>query len=253
MSLSIYLSGAASFLAGFIDSIVGGGGLIQLPALLILHPTLPYAEISSINKTASFAGTLVALIRYSRTLPFDRKRIVPGTLFAFLFAIFGAYTATLVSTAFMKPLALFILAFVALYTFAKKDLGSAVGHPSLPSLSGIVKISLIGATIGFYDGIFGPGTGSFFVFLIVIFFGLDFLKATVEAKALNLATNIAAILTFAASGYFRPDIFLPLAVCNVAGSFCGTWVALRYGSKLVRKLFLCVVVAILIKLGFDSF
>ena len=253
MSLDLVLGGAASFFAGFIDSIVGGGGLIQLPALMILHPHLPYAEVSSVNKAASFAGTLMAFYRYTRTLSVDRSRVVPGAAAAFLFAILGSLTATVVSTQFMKPLVVAVLALVALYTFSKKDLGASVGHPLLPAVSNLTKILLIAGGIGFYDGLLGPGTGSFFVFLLVLMFGLDFLKASVEAKALNLATNVAAILTFAWKGHFRPDLFLPLAVCNVAGSYCGAWVALRSGSRLVRRIFLVTVSAILLKLAFDSF
>ena len=252
------LGGAASFLAGFVDSMVGGGGLIQLPALLLVYAHLPFADVSSINKAASLAGTIVATARYLRHVKPAAARVVPGSLAAFCAAGLGALAATFVDTAFMRPLAALVLAGVALYTFTNKGLGTGpVGAPlcesrSLSKIPPVLLVTIPCAVIGFYDGFFGPGTVSFFSFFLVLFFGLDFLFATVEAKILNLATNLAAVVTFAARGHFHPELFLPLAACNIAGSVLGSHLAIRRGAAFVRRVFLVVVLALLARLAWAS-
>jgi len=249
----ILIACLASLLAGFVDSMVGGGGLIQLPALLLVFPSLPFADVSSVNKMASFAGTLVATARYLRHVKPDARRVAPGAVAAVVFSSLGAWCATVLDTAFLRPLVVVILAAVAVHTFVRRDFGGHVGHPALPAVPALAKILAVCGVLGFYDGFFGPGTGSFFTFFLVLLFGLDFLAATAESKILNLGTNAAAIITLAARGHFHPDLFLPLAACNVTGSLVGTQLALRKGSGFVRKMFLCIVVALLARLVFDMF
>lgn len=249
---SLLLACAASLLAGFVDAMVGGGGLIQLPALLLLFPELGFADVSSVNKMASFAGTCVAAARYFRHVRPEPARLVPGVIAALAASSVGAWAATRAHTDFMRPLAVVVLAGVATYTFVRKDFGTHVGHPAWPGVPSIAKILALCGAVGFYDGFFGPGTGSFFIFLLVFLYGLDFLAASAEAKAFNLATNVAAIATFAAGGHFHPALFVPLAACNVAGSLLGTRLALSLGAGFVRKMFLGVVLALLLRLAWDA-
>ncbi|MCA2958764.1 MAG: TSUP family transporter [Silvanigrellales bacterium] len=250
----------ASFAAGLVDAMVGGGGLIQLPALLIAFPGLPFAQISSVNKAASFAGTLSAAFRYARRVPPSPQRVVPGALVAFCTALLGAVVSTLVDSGFMRPLAIVLLAVVAIHTFVRKGWGTEsrkgflARFPRVASSSALsaVAIGIPCGLIGFYDGLFGPGTGTFFAFSLVFLFGLDFLTATSEAKVLNLATNSAAILALAWRGHFYVEMFLPLAACNVAGSLVGSQWALVKGAAFVRRVFLFIVVILLGKLLWDS-
>jgi len=171
-----------SLLAGFIDSVVGGGGLISLPAMLILFPNLPIATILGTIKFASCAGTTIAVQRYARHVTFDWPTILPAAISAFLFAFLGARTVSLLNPAFIRPIVLVLLVVVAIYVFFVKDLG-IIHQPKHPPKTERLLGILIGAGLGFYDGFFGPGTGSFLIFLFVGGFGFDFLAASASANA----------------------------------------------------------------------
>ena len=159
---------------------------------------------------------------------------------------------TLISPEFLRKVLPFVLATVLAYTLARKELG----RTHAPRLSGhpeMLLASAIGAVVGFYDGFFGPGTGSFFVFLFVRLMGYDFLNASACAKLLNTATNLAAIALFAAKGHIWWQVGLVMAVCNVAGSFAGTHLALKHGAGFVRMVFIGVVAALIVKTSYDAF
>jgi hypothetical protein len=243
------LACTAAFCAGLVDAVAGGGGLIQLPALLVIYPDTPAAILLGTNKASSLAGTTSALLRYARAVPIPWRDAAPAAFAAFLGSFAGAHFATRLPAAAMRPLVIVLLALVAIYTFLRRDLGSA---PSEPRARGIGPAVALGAFLGFYDGFFGPGTGSFLLFGFVMLLGLDFLRASASSKLVNFATNIAALVSFAASGNVRWEIALPMAVCNVVGSQIGTRLALARGSGFVRQLFLTVVTALLVKLGWDA-
>src|SRR3954471_17896105 len=238
----------SAFLAGFIDSVVGGGGLIQLPAMLILFPQWPVATALGTNKFASLFGTTVAVQRYSRHVSFDWPTILPAAITAFVFAFLGSRTVALLNAEYLRPIVLVLLVLVAIYVFLVKDLGiiHAPKHqPKKAQLLGIV----IGAALGFYDGFFGPGTGSFLIFLFVGVFGFDFLAASASAKVINLATNLASVLYFSWTGHIIYAYAIPMAICSVLGAAVGTRLAIAKGSRFVRIFFLVIVGALIAKLA----
>ena len=242
----------ASLLAGFVDAIVGGGGLILLPALFATFASAAPATLLGTNKSAAIWGTGVATWRFSRRVRLRWSAMLPAALTSFIGAFAGAWAVTLVAGDFLRKLLPVVLAALLLYTLARKDLGREHA-PRLTARRETLAASLIGAVIGFYDGFFGPGTGSFFVFLFVRALGYDFLNASASAKLLNLCTNLAALILFAAKGNIWWHFTLPLAAANVVGSVLGTHLALKHGAGFVRGIFILVVGALILKTGYDAF
>jgi uncharacterized protein len=243
---------AAAALAGFIDAVVGGGGLVQIPALFSAMPTTIPATLLGTNKFASIWGTAAAAFNYSRRVRLEWGTALPAAASAFLFAFLGAYTVTKIPPDFIRKMLPLVLVVVGVYTLKRKDFGSI--HAPLHSGMKERLIALgVGASIGFYDGFFGPGTGSFLVFLFVRFFGFDFLGASAVSKVVNVACNFAALLCFGYSGHILFQLGMAMAACNVAGSLLGSRLAIRYGSGFVRYLFLFVVSSLVLKTGYDAF
>lgn len=242
----------ASLLAGFVDAIVGGGGLILLPALFATFPTTAPATLMGTNKSAAIWGTGIATWQYSRRVRMRWQAMLPAAAAGFAGAFAGAWVVTLISADFLRKLLPLVLVALLIYTLARKDLGRTHA-PRLGERAEMWAACAIGLSIGFYDGFFGPGTGSFFVFLFVRVLGYDFLNASVSAKLLNLATNVAALILFAAKGHVWWHFALPLAVANVVGSVLGAHLALRHGAGFVRGIFILVVGALILKTGYDAF
>ena len=248
----VWLGGLA-FLAGFVDSVVGGGGLIQLPALLLWLPREASADLATVfgtNKLASICGTGVAVTQYARRVPINWHSIVPSALSAFLSAFLGAMAVAHFNRALLEPVILALLVLVAAYTFLRPDLGTL----HAPAFTAHRERSLglvVGAVLGFYDGFFGPGMGSFLIFTFVGLFGFDFLSASASAKVINFATNLAALLLFAATGHVLYGYGLPMAACQIAGSLAGTSVAMRHGNGFVRVVFLVVSTALIARFGWE--
>ncbi|MBK0401545.1 TSUP family transporter [Adhaeribacter sp. BT258] len=241
-----------AFLAGFIDSVVGGGGLIQLPALLVIMPNTPVPVLLGTGKLVSISGTASSLLRYSRDVRINWKSLLPAAVTAFVFSFLGARAISHLPVEALRPMVLFLLIAVAFYTFWKKDLGS-LHAPRLSVTKERWYAILAGMAIGFYDGFFGPGTGSFLIFVFIGIFGFSFVAASASAKVVNLATNLSALGYFVWKGYVLYQIALPMAACNIVGSVVGTQVALKQGSGFVRRLFLVVVTAIILKFAYDTF
>ncbi|MFT5588526.1 MAG: putative membrane protein YfcA [Bradyrhizobium sp.] len=242
----------AAFFAGFVDAVVGGGGLIQLPALFSVFPNVPAATLLGTNKLAGFWGTSAAAISFSRRVKIEWTAAIPAAISAFIFAFAGAYTVTRVPPDFIRKCLPLILIVVAVYTLKRKDMGN-VHAPLHHGLKERYFACIVGGSVGFYDGFFGPGTGSFLVFLFVRVFGFDFLGASAVAKVVNVACNISALLWFWKSGHLLWQIGLAMAFCNVLGSLIGSRMAIKHGSGFVRKLFLAVVLLLIFKTGFDAF
>ena len=181
---TLFFLAAFAFIAGFLDAIVGGGGLIQLPALLIQFPQLALPTLFGTNKIAALSGTSIAAVQYAKRIRFNWKVLLFISLFSFLFSFLGARTVSYLDSEALKPLILIILIAIAIYTFIKKDLGN-VATKDLSTTKKMIFGALIGAVIGFYDGFFGPGTGSFFVLAFVVILGFDFLSASAYAKVVN--------------------------------------------------------------------
>ena len=242
----------ASLLAGGIDSIVGGGGLVLVPALFAAYPAAAPATLFGTNKSASVWGTAMATLQYSRRVQMCWPVLLPAAGAALAGSFGGAWVVTLIDPGFLRRALPFILLVVLLYTLAKKDLGR-IHAPRHARRVQVALACAIGVVIGFYDGFFGPGTGSFFIFLFVRLLGYDFLNASASAKLLNVATNVAAIALFAAKGHVWWKLGLLMALANVAGSLMGTRLALRHGAGFVRGVFIVVVGALILKTGYDAF
>ena len=241
----------ASAGAGLVDAIVGGGGLIMVPALFGLFPQALPATLLGTNKAASIWGTGWSAWQYAKQVELPSTRLMGALIATMLGALVGAWLATQVPASRFRLALPFVLGAVWLYTLWRKDLG----HHHAPHWSPRTETLLataIGAAIGFYDGVFGPGTGSFFVFALVRLLGWDFLHASAAAKRLNFATNLAALAWFVPHGHVAWALALPMAVANVAGSTVGTRLALRHGSGFVRLAFLTVVGALILKTAWDA-
>lgn len=248
--LTIILLALAAFTAGFIDAIVGGGGLIQTPFLLIQFPNMSLPVLFGTNKIAALAGTSISAIRYAKQIKFDYKLLFIVAASCFVSSFMGARLVSLIDTNTLKPIILIILIAIAIYTFLKKDLGSAQ-KKDLPMNKQMLYGSGIGLVVGFYDGFFGPGTGSFFVLGFVIILGFEFVKASAYAKVVNCITNISALIVFIKNGNYILPLAILMAVFNMVGSYIGSNLALKKGNGFVRIIFLVIVTLMILKYGYD--
>ena len=243
---------AASFFAGFIDSIAGGGGLIQLPALLIGLPKSETAEVLGTNKLSAVFGTTTAAALYRKQIKPDPKVLIAMGVPAFVGSAGGAVLASKIPTSSMRPMVLVLLIVVAIYTWFKPDLGKFENIRHLPKRR-VQIAAFAGVVIGFYDGIFGPGTGSFLMLILVASLGYAFITASAIAKVVNVATNVGAIMVFGINGAVIWQIGIILGVANISGALLGARLAIKGGSTLVRKVFLIVTVALIVKVGIATF
>ena len=242
----------AAFAAGFIDAIVGGGGLIQTPATLITLPQYPVATLLGTTKIPSFIGTSMAAIQYARMVKLQWKLLAVMCSIALVAAYAGSKTVTIVSNSFMKPVIFFMLLAVAVYTYSKKDFGTAALKKNTGK-NEWVYAALFALLIGFYDGFIGPGAGSFLVMFFISMLGFDFLKAGAHAKFVNLATNMGSIIFFGGSGHILFRYALPMAVFNLTGAMLGARLAILKGNQFIRIFFLVVVTGTIIRFGYDIF
>jgi len=242
----------ASLFAGLIDAIVGGGGLILVPALFATYPGAVPATLLGTNKGGAIWGTAWAALQFTRRVSLSRATMAPAMLAALLGSFAGAWAVTAVDASLLRRALPLVLLAILGYTLARKDLGRH-HTPRYGASHEPLVASLIGGAIGFYDGFFGPGTGSFYVFLFVRVLGFDFLHASASAKLLNTATNLAALVLFTWKGHVWWQVAGVLAVANVAGSLIGTRLALKHGAGFVRGVFIAVVGALILKTGYDAF
>lgn len=241
-----------AFLAGFVDAAAGGGGLIQIPALFTYLPGAAPALLFGTNKLASVAGTSVAALQLAAAVPVRWPAAAPAALVAFAFSFLGAHAVAAVPPQVLRPLVLLLLVAVAIFSLARKGFG-LTHAPRHQGLRERIHAVALGAAIGFYDGFFGPGTGSFLIFLFVRFFGFDFLRAAAAAKVVNVATNLAALSYFGLAGAVLYPVALPMAAANGLGAIAGARLAVARGSPFVRALFLAVVWAMVLKFAYDTF
>jgi uncharacterized membrane protein YfcA len=238
-----------AFFAGLIDAIAGGGGLIQVPALFAVFPSLPPPLLLGTNKFSALTGTTLATLRYSWSVPIQWRVVLPAAGIAGIGALVGARAVTLIDASILRPLLLFLLLGMLVYTFARPKLGEHADSKRLEgSRAGLFTLS---AVFGFYDGFFGPGAGSVLMFALVRWFGFDFLRAAATTKVLNLASNFAALVLFMGTGNVLYAVALPMAAFNVAGGLLGAHLAVRRGSRFIRGAFLVVVVVLLGKVVLD--
>jgi uncharacterized membrane protein YfcA len=241
-----------AFLAGFVDAIVGGGGLIQLPAGIMLLPQFPVATVMGSLKIPAFTGTAFAARQYLKKVTVNWKQVSIMCLIAFSAAFAGSQLLSVISNKHMKPVIFIVLIVVALYTYTKKNFGQNV-HKQISNRKQLIYSLVISLVIGFYDGFIGPGAGSFFIMAFIGILGFDFLKAGTYAKLINLSTNLGSISLFMLKGSIIWSIALPMAVCNAVGGVLGAKLAIYKGNQFIRIFFLLVVMATLLRFGYDIF
>ena len=242
----------AAFVAGWVDSVVGGGGLIQLPALVIGLPAeTSTPEVLGTNKLSSVAGTLVATATYLRRIRVPLAVVVPLVISAFAGSAAGSSVARFLPKEWLTPIVLVAIIAVGTYTFVRPEMGR--NHEARHSGRALTwRVSAIGLVVGFYDGVLGPGTGSFFVIGIVAVLGFGFLQGTVAAKIANLTTNLASILVFGLHGEILWLLGAVMAAANLTGGFIGARMALRLGNGFIRGVLLVVLSVLAAKLAWDT-
>lgn len=249
---TVLLMALAAFGAGWVDAVVGGGGLVQLPALLLGFPQATPAQILATNKISSLAGTLVSSVTYVRRVRPDLRTALPMAGVAFLGAVGGAVIGLHIPKAAFNPLVLVMLVVVGAYTVARPAMGRETalrfdGHRHT------AVAAVVGFCIGVYDGALGPGTGSFLVFALVGLMGYAFLEASAKAKIANVATNLGALAVFAPAGHVMWKVGAVMALANLAGGYTGARTAVARGSAFVRAVFVLVVAAFTVRIGGSVF
>ncbi len=241
-----------AFFAGAIDAAVGGGGLIQIPALMGALPHTSTATIFGTNKLASICGTASAAFSYLRQVKLEWKLLAVVAITACMSSFGGAACVSMIPQEVLKPFVLFMLIVIAIYTLIKKQFGQHHVQQQLTTKM-LILAGIGGLTIGFYDGIFGPGTGSFFIFFFIKYLKFDFLHASALSKIGNFMTNFAALSFFVPTGHILLSLGLMMAVVNVCGSLVGVKMALKYGSGFIRILFLILVSILICRLAYQMF
>lgn len=242
---------AVALAAGFVDAVVGGGGLVAIPALFSFVPQASPAALFGTNKIAAISGTLVAASRYARAVQLPWNAIVPALVGAAVFGWLGAAAVSFLPRALGQPLVLVMLVIVAVITLRKKEMG-AVHAPRLSQGRQRLLGLLVGSVLGFYDGFFGPGTGAFLVFVFVRFFGYDFLHASASSKVVNVMTNLAALAFFLPAGEFFLKAAVLMALCNIVGAWLGTHLAVKKGSQFVRRFFLVLLAVLIARMAWGT-
>ena len=240
----------AALVAGWIDAVAGGGGLVQLPALLVLLPGASPTQVLATNKLSSVFGTAVAAWVYVRRVRPDLRTALPMAGVAVLGSAAGAACASLLPEAVFRPLVLVLLVAVALHTWRRPALGD-VQRLRFAGRRHLAAALAAAAGIGFYDGIFGPGTGSFLVFALVALMGYSFVQASAKARIVNVATNLGALAVFVPQGAPIYGLGLAMAACSVVGGRLGAITAISRGSEFVRAVFLVVVAVLVVRLAVD--
>jgi uncharacterized membrane protein YfcA len=242
--------GLAAICAGWVDAVVGGGGLIQIPALLLGFPQAAPIQILATNKLGSICGTSVSAGTYYRRVRPDLRTAIPLALLAFGGSLLGASLASHISRSAFSPIILVVLIAVGTYTLLMPRVGQLTvlrfsGHRHLLAATGV------GFLIGIYDGALGPGTGSFLVFALVGLLGYAFVEASAKAKIANAATNLAALVIFIPAGAVMWKVGLLLGLGNLAGGYAGARTAVARGAGFIRIVFVLVVGAFIVKIGLD--
>ncbi len=248
--MELYFLCFFAFLAGFIDSIVGGGGLVQVPAFFVLYPQLLVPNIIGTNRLASAVGTSVAAWNYARSVRIPWKTVLWAGVSAAVFSYLGATVQSLLPSSVLKPIILVLIVAIAVYTYKKKDFGQKEHFRVAPERLSWWAAG-IGAALGFYNGFIGPGTGSLLVFGFVSFIGYSFLTSSAISKIVNVVADVSSLIFFLANKYVLFHLALPMMACNVAGSYVGSRMAVLRGNEFIRKVFLVVVAGIVLRFAWD--
>lgn len=248
MSMIFFLLFLTGLLAGTIDAVAGGGGLVSIPMLLSIG--MPPHLAFGTNKLQSTIGTFVATRRYYRHGLISPKSIYLGIIFGFFGAVCGAVTTQILDSEILKKIIPILLCIILLYTLFSPKLGH---QDEKPRLSEFWFYLIFGFIFGFYDGFFGPGVGSFWVFSLTFFLGYNLIKATAYTKVFNLNSNVVALVCFALGGNIDYRTALCMAAGSLIGGRVGAGLALRKGAKLIRPVFLAVVTVTIATLVYRSY
>lgn len=243
----------AAFFAGWVDAVVGGGGIIQLPAVLIGLPSdTPVATVSGTNKISAIAGTSVASVSYVRSVGVQLASLIPLVVASFAGSTLGAHLVQLVPRKVFNPLVLATIIGIGIYTFRRPNLGltQQLRHTGWAKTALLVTIGLV---VGMWDGLLGPGTGSFLLIGLVALLGYGFLQASALAKLANFTTNLAALIVLGSAGHIMWSVGIPMAIANLTGGFTGARMAIKHGNGFVRKVFLVVIVVLGCRLAWQTF
>lgn len=237
------------FMAGFIDSIVGGGGLISLPALM--WTGMPPVMAISTNKGAAVMGACASFYSFARSGKMNFWLVKRLFLLSLVGSGCGVMTVRLIPSDILRPLVVVLLIAVLIYSLVKKDWGRENHYHGI-SRRMLFLSAGVAFVLGFYDGFFGPGTGTFLMFAFLTL-GFDFLSAAANAKALNLASNIAGMTLFAFLGMINFSYAIPMGIAMIVGAFCGSHMALAKGVGFVRPLFIIMTTVLIGKQLLDLF
>jgi uncharacterized membrane protein YfcA len=240
----------AAFGAGFIDAIIGGGGLIQTPTTLVTLPQYPVPTLLGTTKIPSIFGTSIATIQYALKVQIKWKLMLLMCSIALPSALIGSMLVSKVNSDFIKPVILIMLVIVFVYTFTKKNFGIANANKAKNNLFVPIIFSLV---LGFYDGFIGPGTGSFLAVFFISLLGFDFLKASAHAKMVNISTNLGSIIFFGSKGFILWQFAIPMAIFNFTGSILGAKLAILKGNKFIKTIFLIIIAATIARFAYDIF
>lgn len=243
---------AAALAAGWVDAVSGGGGLLQLPALLVALPSESPTQALGTNKLSSILGTSAAARTYMKKIRLDFRTALPMASVAFLGSLIGATLAVHVPAQAFRPIIVVLLAAVWIWTLVNPTMGSQTVLRFQGRRHLLIAV-VAGLVIGVYDGLLGPGTGSFLLIVLVAGLGYSFLQASATAKVVNLGTNLAALIVFGFTGSVLWILGLLMGVFNVIGAVIGSRTAIRRGSGFVRIVFLVIVGVLILRLGWDVF
>ncbi|MCT4662656.1 MAG: TSUP family transporter [Tissierellales bacterium] len=238
----------AGFLGAMVDAMVGGGGLITLPALI--STGMPIHIALGTNKFSASCGAISSVIHYYKSGTLNErlmKILIPCT---FIGSVIGVNTVLMINPNFLKALVIVMVVIIGVYTLVNKNLGIEYKYEQ-PTKKKLVKGGLLSSIVGFYDGFFGPGAGSFYIFSLIKVFGLDFKHAAGNGKTLNATSNIAALVIFLFSGNIKFEYAIPMAISMIIGARVGTMLALKNGSKFIKPVFVIVSFVLVAKMGFE--
>lgn len=243
----------AAFGAGWVDAVVGGGGLILLPAILVVAPGLSAQAALATNKMTAVFGTFAAVVTFSRKIALDWRVMAPAGVLAAAASACGAAAVSLIDRDLFIPIIMVVLVGVAVLVTVRPTIGTATGNEPPTRRTFLTVVFLAAGAFGFYDGILGPGTGTFFIIAFAAFLGTEFVRSAAMAKVLNLGSNFGALIFFAVTGHVMWQLGAAMAVCNVVGALLGSRTALSRGSGFVRIVLLVVVVCMVVRLGWQQF
>jgi uncharacterized membrane protein YfcA len=245
---TLVLLALAALAAGFVDAVVGGGGLVQLPALLVGLPSASPVQVLATNKLSSICGTTVSSATYYRRIRPDPRTFGPLMACAFAGSVGGAFIGSHISDSAFDPIVLGVLVLVGGYVLARPELGATTGL-RYAGRRHIATAMVTGLGIGVYDGALGPGTGSFFVITLVGLLGYSFLEASAKARLANWATNLAALSVFVPQGAVLWKVGFVMGGCNLLGGYLGARTAVTRGTRFVRIFFILVVAGFVVRIG----